>query len=598
MRRNGCLVWRQVSRSTTLSTKAKAVTSLSTDKDIEKKCWTSENLIKLRLRSIFEMLMPAPPTPNEVNAKYVKDILSHYQKSLIFTKRVADVPGEELLKETLADAIGAHMRNELLPAARFAYYGGYLNFADVNKLNVFYNTIETHLNTRGLGWKEPSKSPPWSNLTVTKILFKPEYMHRPCERLITKRDSNSCIHLPKPKIDDIEKPSSIVLPLRTNGFFSLTSPRSENVLLDYYSTATKCILQQSPQSCRNTDFVTFNNDLWHWMKRHVAPHLLDERLYAAYGGVLRVAAATQKYGSGHAYRDLTETEKIQLSTNEFWTKIHKPYSILLGSKFSDAFSDIYTVLIVATLICLFQALVYCIIITFKSNRSKKDGFMRKRRDGDDFSVRKDPQQENQSKSLSGSGKRISKANPQSKVLINAYHKTETVYDFNEDEEKVLAIPANDSDDSRASLKRSTSDTEESSEVKIETGRSKSPPKLDALITELRIQKPSAGNSAVFHQASLHSEDGTGSNSYTTFVQRNVNLDYSWSASESWSSDQTTSSKDSKLKHPRSRQSRNMERARRIIYKHSNRKSNSDVILKPVSKVTPSPTFVSTSNLRD
>ncbi|KAI5642417.1 hypothetical protein NE865_05444 [Phthorimaea operculella] len=245
--------------------------------------------------------MPPSPPPEKINTKYIRDCINYFNRAM---RRVKHKRDAHVLKEALADTIGAHMRNEILPNARFAYYAGYVKFDSVNELHEIYQRIKKSLNTQGLGWKKPDKIPLTPNFTVAKILIDLDKSSEPCSDLIIKRYDNQCIHIPLPKVDDDRQPAALALPYKSGGFYSMSSPNSQNVLLKYYKKAARCILQSSPARCRREDFVTFNNDLWHWLKQYVAPHLMDEELYSVYGGVLRVAAAVQNHGKGLSRRHL------------------------------------------------------------------------------------------------------------------------------------------------------------------------------------------------------------------------------------------------------------------------------------------------------
>ncbi|KAJ2946591.1 hypothetical protein O0L34_g12646 [Tuta absoluta] len=264
-------------------------------------CWSHDDLAKLRVRMIFEKMIPPFPPPEKMNATYIRDSINYFNRAMRQVKHKRDA---HVLKEALADTIGAHMRNELLPNARFAYYAGYITFDSVNELHQFYQRIKNSLNTQGLGWNKPFQIPLQSNVTVAKIDIVLDKSSEPCSDIMIKRSDKNCIHIPVPKVDDERLPTALALPYKVGGFFSMLSPVSENVLLKYYTKAARCILQRSPDKCRHEDFVNFNNDLWHWLKQYAAPHLMDEKLYSVYGGVLRVTAAAQNYGKGLSRRNI------------------------------------------------------------------------------------------------------------------------------------------------------------------------------------------------------------------------------------------------------------------------------------------------------
>lgn len=60
---------------------------------------------------------------------------------------------QKILRETLVDTVGGHLRSELLPSARLAYYAGYVPYKNVRELHEFYDELKLILNTQGQGWK-------------------------------------------------------------------------------------------------------------------------------------------------------------------------------------------------------------------------------------------------------------------------------------------------------------------------------------------------------------------------------------------------------------------------------------------------------------
>lgn len=282
-------------------------TTLLNYRSASAQCWSQVDYNKLRARMMFEELSPPAPLPHVVDDKYIKNLLNYFKEAVNFAKRQEKGHSFPIFSDAIMDMIGGHMRFEILPATRFAFYAGYIPFKTVESVEKFYSNVKSTLNTEGVGWKPPMKFPPLINMTVSKIIVAPNPFFNTCSCLITKRDNRQCIHLPNPKVDDMKNPYAIALPFKTGGLYSMTSPLSESILLKYYTLASKCIIRSSPTHCRHADFYAFNNNMWHWMKREVAPHLGDEKSYIAFAGVLRIAAAVQSYGKGLRRRNLFDT---------------------------------------------------------------------------------------------------------------------------------------------------------------------------------------------------------------------------------------------------------------------------------------------------
>ncbi|KAG7304243.1 hypothetical protein JYU34_011181 [Plutella xylostella] len=283
-----------------------------------KRCWSEKEVAILQARKIFENLTMQQISPDEIDSKYIKRTLKFFRKSLKEVDKIKNIETRDILQQSLADALGAHLRAELLPAARLAYYAGYVPYRGVRRLHDLYDEIKSRLNTQGLGWKKPDTEPRWGNLTVAKLMLGTDTVFNPCRSLIIKRDKNNCIHLPLPKLDDEESPSALALPWRAGGLARLAAARADGALLQYYVAAARCVLRRSPAPCRHDDFVSFNAALWEWLRRAVAPRLADERLYAAYGGALRVAGAARRYAGRGERGNLFEVEERASAGRPAW----------------------------------------------------------------------------------------------------------------------------------------------------------------------------------------------------------------------------------------------------------------------------------------
>ncbi|CAH0722947.1 unnamed protein product, partial [Brenthis ino] len=488
-----------------------------------------------------------------------------------------------MLREVLADAIGAHMRSEILPASRFAYYAGYVSYRKVRELHDCFDQLKICLNTQGLGWKKPKSVPEMTNFTVEKIRIGPSDIFDPCARLVTKRDSKSCIHLPTPKLDDHLHPYAIALPYKQNGLMNLMSPLSENIILKYYTTASKCILSNSPGTCRHTDFVNFNNDLWHWMKRDVAPRLIDEKLYAAYGGVLRVAAAVQSYGKGLHRRNLFDYEDAGVSKWHPWKALRESYVYIN----TDWTPHLYVavVILISLAICLLQ-ICYSYILDDENGCHCK-GSKRSSVSKDVAYAKVDSNipamlPSHQNAVYYTDKKRAQRSISKAKTPSVRSIKTQKVYDLHENTEKLMAVIMSDSENSSDdSLPSKTSQIK--SENVIDVGhpeRPKSPPKIETPIMQMKVKRHLVKTKP---QLQMYSTS-TATNSEQTY--RGIQPTDSWSGSSSVTSAQSASSGSSKTRARRSRSSRDLAWARRVVSKHSLHATTSGTELEANSFTTP------------
>lgn len=98
-----------------------------------------------------------------------------------------------------------------------------------------------------------------------------------------------------PFLDSRSHPSAIAVPFKTFSLRSLESKASSYVLVKYYMAAHKCLAYKKASA---SDISTFDNRFFTWINRFVVNHLPDEKLYAAFGGVLRVYMSL-KERAGH-----------------------------------------------------------------------------------------------------------------------------------------------------------------------------------------------------------------------------------------------------------------------------------------------------------
>lgn len=543
-------------------------------------CWSPDQVAKLHARKIVERIIPTQVSLDKINHKYVRTTLRYFRTALEQANKSGDPHIAGILQESVADAIGSHLRRDFLPNVKFAYYAGYIPYNDVQKFHNLYEDVKSILNTKGIGWRPPVGIPQQSNLTVGKILIGLGKLSDPCSCLVVRQYPNHCLHLPIPKLDDERNPSAMVLPFKNGGVVSLHSAYSENILLEYYTTAARCILNSSPARCRHSDFVNFNNELWHWMKKSVAPHLMDEKLYPGLGGILRVAAAVQTYGKGlsrrnllyeleerpnswHLWRTLTQTG---LYVNADWTpQLYIGAAILIGCLMCcmQLFYD---------KICNRRKACCCIGLRPSSLGGRRDvpytsvdtnfpamlpmHFIRP-----------------PSNSTATKANRIVHTLPKSKSASTGTIQTHRVYDLNENTEKLMSVLISDNECTDIEVSSSLSSGEDPLQKTVidmrsvnakspNSQKSTSPPQIDALVTQLKVDKPSCTESS--HMNVYLTDTAT----ETTFNRGRLS-DTGWSESSSTSRSMTTASLKS-----HGTKLRDIAWARRVACKQRRRASSS------------------------
>lgn len=555
-----------------------AGTTLFDARSINNNCWTQDDIAKLKARKHFEELIPPEVSPDRIDSQYTKQILRYFKNALRnVNKKEIDPKTRLILKEALSDTIGAHLRSSILPTVRFAYYAGYVPYRNAKQLHDFYEHLKLNMNTQGLGWRQPARIPQWSNLTVAKIHVGAVKLLDPCSCLIIRRDSDNCIHLPAPKLDDDQTPAAIALPFRSQGLVSLTTPTSEGILLKYYTTATMCVLNSSPAKCRHADFVNFNNELWHWMKRDVAPHLVDDKLFTAYGGVLRIAAAVQTYGKGLSRRNLFEIQNAGISTWNPWRALSQSY-LYVNSDWSPTLY-VGLVFLTAALICLMQ-MCYNYMLG-DVNPCKCKGKSEKSSFSQEVAYTKVDSTfpavlPHQSTIFYSEKKRIHKRTPcRSKASSLGSVKTHKVYDLNDNTEKLMAVIMSDNEGIDEESSPSKIDSDEDycdkrlaiADVAKDTGPSA--PQIETSVAQLTIEKVQPSEKKTV--APMYSTS-TLTRSDLTYCPDKMLSDTGWSATSTSTSGKTLSSTSSKSRSARSRSSRDLAWSRHVKSRLSRRGS--------------------------
>lgn len=545
-------------------------------KHAKSECWNEDDIAKLRARKTFEDLVPVKIAPHEVDVDYIKEELRYFRRALRFVDRIAEPRKAILLKQALADTIGAHLRKDILPTVRFAFYAGYIPYRNARQLHDLYEEQKKYLNSQGLGWKTPDRIPKWSNLTVSKILIDSGTFFDPCSDLVTKRDSSSCIYLPIPKFDDDYEPTAIALPFKSGGLVSLTSPNSNNILLKYYTAASRCILGSSPEKCRHSDFLTFNNEMWHWMKREVAPHLVDEKLYPAYSGILRIAAAVQTYGKGLTRRNLYDYPDAGVTKWHPWQKLTNSYIYVNA----DWTPHIYICVVILAAISVYLVQICYNYICDDSCQCRSAPVWRE----NDPAVGYGHIQTSYPVILPNSAeyhsdKKRAKSTTPRKLRSASLGsiKTQKVFDFNENTEKFMSVLLSENEQYAEQANSSSEGTSD-----IDPGRysdqedeckdgSKSPPKLETSISQVKVEKTPRQKSRT--RTPMYSTATTSTMIRGDSYQPTLHTsDTVWTGTESSSSSSSITTTSSKSRRS-SRSLRDLAWARRVVSKGSLRRKD-------------------------
>lgn len=162
-------------------------------------------------------------------------------------------------------------------------------------LNVYnlYEKCKVLLDTNGNGWSDPIND-------FSKFSFKIEPLivskhdkgdeddeMKACVNLMLNQgdednDEDMLVSLPKMETEENEQLATIWLPLKRKHIFNLNSKNSAFILFRYFVAVSKCYNYQGVSQ------VAFNHKLRQWIIDKILPYLDDERLYPAFGAVLRI----------------------------------------------------------------------------------------------------------------------------------------------------------------------------------------------------------------------------------------------------------------------------------------------------------------------
>lgn len=182
------------------------------------------------------------------------------------------------------------LKRQILPVAKFSFYSGNASYAVVQKVLNLYERCKELLDTNGNGWGDPitdfsqfrTKLEP---LDLKKQSSEDDSM-KACANLALNQNDNDeedmLVPLPKIETTENEEPSTIWLPLKRKHIFNINSKSSAFILFRYFVVVTQCYAYQGINQS------IFNQNLKVWLVDEVVPYLNDDKLYPAFGAVLRI----------------------------------------------------------------------------------------------------------------------------------------------------------------------------------------------------------------------------------------------------------------------------------------------------------------------
>uniref|UniRef100_A0A1B6DN48 Uncharacterized protein n=1 Tax=Clastoptera arizonana TaxID=38151 RepID=A0A1B6DN48_9HEMI len=287
--------------------------------DLER-CLTTKEIALLYTRFSFQQLLPRNTPYN------VESMLDYFNMCLDTVERISDKEHYTDILKVMADVFGGYLKGIFLPILNEAFYEGHANLTTVQAFYDIYHDITTLLGTKGQGWmkRRAVQKPIYEILPLpeievrdksycSEIIFNDEWLH--------SKYKGDPLPIPLPVLDSVARPSSIVVPLRGQGFFSLTDPSSYDVLVKYYTAASGCVAELSKVKEHHMTPLEFDDSFYEWLRTNVLSRLGDETLYIGFSNVLRIKETIHQRIvatiNDHNKKDLLTTIETTAPTKEF-----------------------------------------------------------------------------------------------------------------------------------------------------------------------------------------------------------------------------------------------------------------------------------------
>ncbi|KAJ8939331.1 hypothetical protein NQ318_005692 [Aromia moschata] len=254
--------------------------------DIQKPCWSQEEIALLTTRMILEDLLPDTRTLAIDSDDYVTDIVAYFRLLIDGVQAISCGRKKHITMLALTDLLGGYLQHAVLPISRQAYYAGVIDYASMEKLIQLLQELKFFLRTNGQGWSSPIESEnsfdvepidfgaegPKSNKSCCRNLIY--YRHEPSRKRSADEGKGHCYFFPVPFLDAKEEAAYLVMKY----FFAV-----EGCFRDLQADATTS--------------QKFHNNLFTWIEKQVIPKLKDDRFYSAFGGILRVEETLKSMGA-------------------------------------------------------------------------------------------------------------------------------------------------------------------------------------------------------------------------------------------------------------------------------------------------------------
>ncbi|XP_065168981.1 uncharacterized protein [Atheta coriaria] len=300
-------------------------TVLFTPSDIQRECWTQENMALLTTRMLMANLMPHTEKIKADDDSFVSDIIEYFRLLLEVIRSNTSGKTKHIMLLAATDTMGGYMKHLVVPISKYAYYAGNIQYASIIRLYQLYDELKNFLRTNGDGWAKPWRnagrhiqaksisvqSPSPTSDPCKGIIY---YKHTPTMSSVRKAEhteTKSCgMDVPLPFFDSKTHPAAIAVPFRTFGLRNLESRVSAYILVKYFVAVSKCM---AARNTNDEDVHKFNANIFSFIVSKVMPHLGDEKFYAAFGGVLRILQTVTETtkAKGHAIGNINIMPETQ-----------------------------------------------------------------------------------------------------------------------------------------------------------------------------------------------------------------------------------------------------------------------------------------------
>lgn len=216
---------------------------------------------------------------------------------------------KEVINKAFFDMLGGYLKHFLLPITKYSFYAGNVSFTTANNLFILYDKCKELLNTNGNSWRDPISDFSSFSFHIEKIIISKEAESdepmKACVNLMLNKDDNDndesmLVALPKMEMEESEDLSTIWLPFKRKHTFNLNSKTSAFILLKYFVQVSKCYDYQGASQ------ANFNRKLKTWLSENILPYLDDDKLYPAFGAILRILESV-KQSSDSGYFGVSST---------------------------------------------------------------------------------------------------------------------------------------------------------------------------------------------------------------------------------------------------------------------------------------------------